>query len=327
MSIICNTAAYLLKTFACDKFVLSIIFSQDKKCRMPAKTKLTKLENVNTIKEIVLIIAGIISAAIGLKGFLLPNGFLDGGVTGISLLISIKTGIDISLLIVVINIPFIIIGSRQVSKTFAIKAFLSIIALAAVIHIVHIPEITHDKLLISVFGGFFLGAGIGLTMRGSSVIDGTEIMAIYISRKSSLTVGDTIGAFNVLIFSVCALLLNIETALYSMLTYIAASKTVDFVITGIEEYIGVTIISDKSDAVKDTIINKLRKAATIYKGEGGYGKKGVVDHERKIIFTVVTRLEVQRFISEVRKVDEDAFIIQHVVTDTKGGMIKQRPLH
>lgn len=290
-------------------------------------TKRTKLENYSAVKEILLITAGIISAAIGLKGFLLPNGFLDGGATGISLLINLKTGIDISLLIVLVNIPFILIGRKQVSNTFAAKAFISILALAAVIHIVEIPEVTQDKLLISVFGGFFLGAGIGLAMRGSSVIDGTEVLAIYISRKSSLTVGDTIGAINIMIFFVCALLINVETALYSMLTYIAASKTVDFVITGIEEYIGVTIISDKSDEVKDTIINKLHKAATIYKGEGGYGKKGVVDHERKIIFTVVTRLEVQRFISEVRKVDEDAFIIQHVVTDTKGGMIKQRPLH
>jgi uncharacterized membrane-anchored protein YitT (DUF2179 family) len=289
--------------------------------------KCIKLEDLGSAKDLILIVAGIVSAAIGLKGFLLPNGFLDGGVTGISLLVSNKTGIDISLLIVLINIPFILIGRRQMSNGFAVKAFLTIITLASVIHIVEMPSLTHDKLLIAVFGGFFLGAGIGLCMRGSSVIDGTEIMAIAISRNSSMTVGDIIGAFNVTLFAVSALLISLETALYSMLTYVAASKTVDFVITGIEEYIGVTIISEKSAEVKDAIINKLHRAVTIYKGEGGYGKKGVVDHERNIIFTVVTRLEVQKFISEVRKVDDDAFIIQQVVTDTKGGMIKRRALH
>lgn len=295
---------------------------------MDASSKKLRLENLTAAKDLILIACGITSATIGLNGFLLPNGFLDGGVTGISLLINRLTpNIDFSILLIVLNIPFILIGSKQVSKSFAIKAFLSIVTLALMVHFVHVPPLTSDKLLIAVFGGFFLGAGIGLTMRGSSVIDGTEVMAIYISRKSSLTVGDVIGGFNILVFCVSGVLIGLETALYSMLTYIAASKTVDFVITGIEEYIGVTIISDKSDEVKNTIINKLKKAATIYKGEGGYGKKGVIETERKIIFTVVTRLEVQRFITEVRMVDADAFIIQHVVTDTKGGMIKQRALH
>lgn len=291
-------------------------------------TKKTRLEQYHNVRSFMMIVGGIMSATIGLKGFLLPNHFLDGGVTGISLLIStLNKDVNFSVLLVTLNIPFILIGARQVSRVFAIKALISIITLAFVVHAVEIPELTHDKLLIAVFGGFFLGAGIGLTMRGSSVIDGTEIMAIYVSRNSSLTVGDTIAAFNILLFCVSAVLLDLETALYSMLTYVAASKTVDFVITGIEEYIGVTIISNKSDEIKHTIINELGKAATIYKGEGGYGKKGVIEQERKIIFTVVTRLEVQKFITEVRKVDDDAFIIQHVVTDTKGGMIKQRPLH
>jgi uncharacterized membrane-anchored protein YitT (DUF2179 family) len=294
---------------------------------MVKQRKKLRLEDFGTVKDTLLIIAGILSAAVGLKGFLLPNGFLDGGVTGISLLISTKTGIDISLLILVINIPFILIGIRQVSKIFAIKAFLSILALAIVLHTIQVPSLTDDKLLIAVFGGFFLGAGIGLTMRGSSVIDGTEIMAIAISRNSTLTVGDIIGGFNILLFCVSALLINLNTALYSMLTYVAASKTVDFLITGIEEYIGVTIISDKSDEVKAAIVNRLGRAVTIYKGEGGFGKKGMIDNERKIIFSVVTRLEVQKFISEIRKVDEEAFIIQQVVADTKGGMIKKRPLH
>jgi uncharacterized membrane-anchored protein YitT (DUF2179 family) len=159
------------------------------------------------------------------------------------------------------------------------------------------------------------------------VIDGTEVMAIYITRNSSMSVGDVIALFNVLLFCVSALLINIETALYSMLTYLSASKTVDFLITGIEEYIGVTIISEKADEIKSTIINNLGRAVTIYKGEGGFGKKGIINEDRKIIFSVVTRLEVHRLVHEVEKVDSDAFIIQHTINDTKGGMIKKRPLH
>lgn len=279
------------------------------------------------IKDVFLILAGVCSAAIGLKGFLLDNGFLDGGVTGISLLTNRLTGLSLSILIIVINIPFIIIGSSQISKLFAIKTFAAIILLAVAINFVHIPNITNDKLLIAVFGGFFLGSGIGLAIRGGCVIDGTEVMAIYISRKSILSVGDVIAIFNIGIFMVSAVLVNIETALYSMLTYLAASKTVDFLITGIEEYIGVTIISERAEQIKKAIINNLGRAVTVYKGDGGYGKRGIVDHEQKIIFSVVTRLEVQRLVEEVQKIDLDAFIIQHPISDTKGGMIKKRPLH
>lgn len=279
------------------------------------------------IKDTFLILAGVLSAAIGLKGFLLENGFLDGGVTGISLLTNRLTGLSLSILIFAINIPFIIIGSTQISKLFAIKTFCAIVTLAIAINFVHIPNITNDKLLIAVFGGFFLGSGIGLAIRGGCVIDGTEVMAIYISRKSVLSVGDVIAIFNIAIFMVSAVLVNIETALYSMLTYLAASKTVDFLITGIEEYIGVTIISERAEVIKKAIINNLGRAVTVYKGDGGFGKRGMVEHEQKIIFSVVTRLEVQRLIEEVQKIDLDAFIIQHPISDTKGGMIKKRPLH
>jgi uncharacterized membrane-anchored protein YitT (DUF2179 family) len=279
------------------------------------------------LKDTIFIASGILSAAIGLNGFLLPNGFLDGGVTGISLLTNHLTGISISLLILLINIPFILIGSKQVSKAFAVKTFIAIVSLAIAIHFISFPHITNDKLLIAVFGGFFLGAGSGLCIRGGCVIDGTEVMAVYASRNSSLSVGDVIALFNVALFGLSAMLINIETALYSMLTYLSASKTVDFLITGIEEYIGVTIISQKAEDIKHSIINKLGRAVTIYKGEGGFGKKGHVTEDRKIIFSVVTRLEVQKLVTEVERIDGDAFIIQHSINDTKGGMIKKRPLH
>lgn len=281
----------------------------------------------NRIKNIFLIGAGIASATLGLKGFLLPNGFLDGGATGISLLINRLTQIDISVLIMVVNLPLIYIGYRQVSKNFALKTFLAITTFAVVIHFFEMPLLTNEKLLISVFGGFFLGAGIGLAIRGGCVIDGTEVLAVSISRHSSLSVGDFISLFNIVLFSAAAFLIDLNTALYSMLTYFSASKTIDFVITGIEEYIGVTIVSDKADQIKESIITNLGRAVTVYKGEGGFGKRGLVNEERKIIFSVVTRLEVQKLIVEIEKIDQEAFVIQHTINDTKGGMIKKRSLH
>ncbi len=289
--------------------------------------RIERLTLSTRLRDFFLIWAGIASATVGLKGFLLPNGFLDGGATGISLLINRLSGIDISILIVLINLPLIFIGWRQVSKTFALRTFFAIAAFAIVIHFFEMRILTQDKLLISVFGGFFLGAGIGLAIRGGCVIDGTEVLAVFISRKSSLSVGDFILIFNIFLFSAAALLLDLETALYSMLTYITASKTIDFIITGIEEYIGVTIISERAEAIKESIISNLDRAVTVYKGEGGFGKRGLVDEERKIIFSVVTRLEVQKLMVEIEKIDPEAFVVQHTINDTKGGMIKKRSLH
>lgn len=289
--------------------------------------RIERLTLSNRIKNLFLVAAGIVSATIGLKGFLLPNGFLDGGATGISLLLNLKTGIDVSVFIMLVNLPLIFIGWRQVSKIFALKTFFAIAVFAVVIHFYSMPIVTQDKLLISVFGGFFLGAGIGLAMRGGCVIDGTEVLAVFVNRHTSLSVGDFIALFNIVLFSTAAFLVSIETALYSMLTYITASKTIDFVITGIEEYIGVTIVSEKAEAIKERITNTLGRAVTVYKGEGGFGKRGHVDQERKILFSVVTRLEVQKMMVEIEKIDSEAFVIQHSINDTKGGMIKKRALH
>ncbi len=290
-------------------------------------SRITQIVYTRHIKDFILICIGVTMASIGLKEFLLPNDFLDGGAMGLSLLTEIMTGVELSVLIVLINLPFIIIGAKQISLEFAVKSTLAILALSLLVHFISLPAITSDKLLISVFGGFFLGAGIGFTIRGGAVIDGTEVLAIYVSKKTSLSVGDFISVFNVILFSFSALLVNVETAMYSMLTYFAASKTVDFIINGIEEYIGVTIVSRNAIEVKQAIIEKLGRGVTVYNSESGYGKTGVNYNENKILFCVVTRLEVTRLLLEIEKIDEDAFVVQHSIKDTKGGMIKKRPLH
>ena len=278
------------------------------------------------VGECFLISLGVLSAGFGLKGFLLPNNFIDGGAVGISLLLAKVFGISLSILLVVVNIPFIVLGYWSISKEFALKTALAIIALALAVAFIPYPHITADKLLVAVFGGFFLGSGIGLAVRGGGVIDGTEVLAINISRKLGLTIGDIILILNILIFSFAAYLLSIETALYSILTYLAASKTVDFIIEGIEEYTGVTIISVKYDELKHMITEKMGRGLTIYKGERGFGKSGHRDHEIKIIYTVLTRLEVSKLKTEIEKIDPEAFVIMNSIKDTKGGMIKKRPL-
>ena len=279
-------------------------------------------------KELFFIVAGIIAASFGLKSFLLPNHFLDGGAMGISLLLNIKTGYSLGALVILVNIPFVLLGSKQISKMFAFKTILAIAGLALMVSFDFYPIITSDKLLIAVFGGFFLGAGIGLAIRGGAVIDGTEVLALFISRKISLSVGDIILVFNIFIFSVAAYILNMETALYAILTYLSASKTVDFIIHGIEEYIGVTIISSRNEEIRKVITKVMGRAVTIYKGERGYiSELNPDDINLKIVFTVVTRLEVSRLKNLVKSIDKGAFIVMHTVDDTYGGMVKQRPLH
>lgn len=284
-----------------------------------------RLKVLNNIRNIMFMAAGIASAGFGLESFLIPNGLIDGGVTGISLLTNSQTGISLSLLLLVINLPFVLLGWKQIGKGFAIKSILCIGVLALVLFINPYKVITHDIVLVAVFGGFFLGAGIGLAIRGGSVIDGTEILAIYVSKKRGISVGDFILLINIVIFSVAAYLNSVEMALYSILAYMVAAKTVDFILEGIEEFTGVTIISPRTEAIADFIKNKMGRGLTVYTGKKGYGKRG----ERlatDILFTVVTRLEINRLKQEVQRIDPNAFIVMQSVNDAHGGMVKKRPL-
>ncbi|WP_350286398.1 YitT family protein [uncultured Croceitalea sp.] len=277
------------------------------------------------VKDALFIVCGIFGAAFGLESFLLPNRFIDGGATGISLLVTEVTAIPLSLLIVVVNIPFLIMGYRVIGQQFAIKALLAILGLALVLAAIDFPEVTQDKLLVAVFGGFFLGAGIGLSIRGGGVLDGTEVLAIFLSRKLGIKIGDVIIVINIFIFLAAAYLLSIEAALYSMLTYLAASKTLDFVVDGIEEYTGVTIISSKSEEVRLMVTEKLGRGLTIYKATGGYGKQG--EHNQyDVIYTVITRLEIRKLTTELDKIDPKAFTVMSSINDTRGGMIKKRAI-
>lgn len=287
------------------------------------KWRILKIVYKGFIKDFLFLVIGIASAAFGLESFLLPNNFIDGGVTGISLLVSEITTTPLYILIPLINIPFVILGYKVLGKAFAIKTTAAILGLALSLAFFHFPEITHDKLLVAIFGGFFLGAGIGMSIRGGGVLDGTEVLAIFVSRKVGATIGDIITVINVLIFLAAAYFLSIDTALYSMLTYLAASKTLDFVVEGIDEYTGVTVVSSHSEEIRIMITETMGRGVTVYKGKRGYGKKGH-NTEFDIIYTVITRLEISKLKLEIEKIDPNAFVVMNSVKDTVGGMIKKK---
>jgi uncharacterized membrane-anchored protein YitT (DUF2179 family) len=275
------------------------------------------------IKEIFLILIGISLAGFGLESFLIPNGFIDGGVTGISLLLSFLTPLSLSFFIFVINIPFILLAKKQIGKIFAIKTFFAILGLSLCLLFINYPVVTSDKLLVSIFGGFLLGAGIGFSVRGGGVLDGTEVLSVYLSRKIGFSMGEIIFFINIVIFSFAAVLLGIESALYSILTYLAASKTVDFIVHGIEEYTSLTIISDQNPGIRKKLVQSLGKGVTVYKGTKGYSS----DVDRKeidILYTVVTRLEVVKIKNEILKIDSNAVIVEQSVSEVYGGFLKKR---
>ena len=300
-----------------------LLMSKQKSLMSPA-TYRRKVLTRNAVFDFFLIVLAVFSAALGLKGFLLPNNFIDGGVTGISLLVALLTKYDLPVLIVLFNIPFIIMGYLQISREFAFKTIAAIVGLALNLYLVDYEIVTSDKLLISVFGGFFLGLGIGLAVRGGCVIDGTEILALYMSKKLPVSIGGVILIINIVIFSFAAVQLGVEPALYSLLTYLAASRTVDFVVHGIEEYTGVTIISARSEEIRQMITETLGRGVTVYKGKGGYKKDGETSKEIDVLFTVVTNLEISRLKKEVDKIDSAAFLVMNTVNDTKGGTLKRR---
>jgi uncharacterized membrane-anchored protein YitT (DUF2179 family) len=280
------------------------------------------------IKSYVLIVLAILSAGMGIKGYLLSSHFIDGGVTGISMLLDYIFDWPIAILIPLINLPFIVLAYFQLGLKFAIKTVIAITGLSLCLAFLPYPDVTQDKLLTALFGGFFIGLGIGLAIRGEAVLDGTEIAALLLSKNVSfLRVSDVILILNVIIFATAVFFLGVEPASYSILTYFAASKTIDFLLYGLDEYTGVTIISERNDEIRKLIKNEMKRGVTVYQGKGGYGKSGEKIYETEILFTVVTRLEVGTLQNLVHSIDEGAFIIQNSINDIQGGMVKQRGLH
>lgn len=277
------------------------------------------------IQDFFLIVLGVIIAGFGLRGFIVPNHFFDGGVTGLSLLVHEFFKYHLSAITIALNLPFIAAGFFVVSRRFGLRTLVSILLLAACLLYIPYPTITSDKLLISIFGGIFLGLGSGLAMRAGCALDGIEVLALYTLKRTSFTITEIILGINIIIFGIAALRFGPETALYSILTYLAATKTIDFVVEGIEAYTGVTIISGNSDVIKGRLVNELGRSITVYKGERGYLPGAYNPGDAcDIIFTVITRLELRKLKNVVYESDPNAFVFANTIRDASGGIIKHR---
>ena len=280
-----------------------------------------------TVSDIIYLFLGVISASFALKSFLVPNHFLDGGVTGISLLLYEVKGWNLGLLLILLNIPFIVLAYFKVGKHFAIRSSVTIILIALLMYFVPFQELTHDKLLVAMFGGFFLGIGIGLCMRGGGTFDGMEVLALMTFKKSSFSITEIILGMNAIIFIIAAMF-KVETALYAILTYLIASQITKYVIEGIEAYTGVTIISGNSEEIKKALVLTLNRGITVYKGERGFMKESFEQSaDVDIIFTIVTRLEVRKLQNIVHEIDPKAFIFTQTVREPQGGIVKEIVKH
>lgn len=281
-----------------------------------------------TVSDIIFLILGVLSASFALKSFLVPNHFLDGGVTGISILLYEIYGWDLGLLLILLNIPFIILSFSKVGRNFALRSTLTVVLIALTMQFVEFPELTHDKLLVAMFGGFFMGIAVGLCMRGGGTFDGMEVLVLMTTRKSSFSITEVILGMNIVIFIIAAIFMKVETALYAILTYIIAGQTTKYVIEGIEAYTGVTIVSGKSEEIKKALVMELDRGITIYKGERGFMKESFEKStEVDIIFTVVTRLEVRRLQNTVYEIDPKAFIFTQTVREPQGAIVKEIVKH
>jgi len=270
------------------------------------------------LSEIFQIALGILLASIGLKMFLLPNGFLDGGATGIAILLSELFDFDISYFLLIVSIPFLVLAWFSLSKRIFTKSVISIVSLAVIIHFENFAAITDDKLLIAIFGGLFLGAGIGLTIRNGAVLDGSEILGIFINDRLGISIGKVILLFNAILFGATALLLSIEIAMYSILTFIVTAKVIDLMIEGFEDYVGLMIVSEKINTIDKELIRIVGTGTTLYKGSGGFGKRGA-QSSQDIIHTVINRIDIRRTYNLIDTIDKDAFIIEFDVNNIKGG--------
>jgi uncharacterized membrane-anchored protein YitT (DUF2179 family) len=280
--------------------------------------------SIFSLSYITYTILGVISAVVALKGFMMPNHFLDGGVTGLSILAYEFTHINIGIFLIVFNRPFVYLGYKKVGATFAIRAAIAILLLAVLMTTVSIPVVTTDKILIAVFGGFLIGLGVGLVIRGGSMIDGLEIIAEYTNEKSGFSTSEIILLINTFIFLTAAIGLGIEAAMYSILTYFTATRTSDYVVDGLEQYTALTVVSKEYEAIKSIIVNDFGKPITVYKGERGY-LPGHFDenYDCDIVMTIATRLEIHRIQQAVVAQDPNAFVYVHSIKEVKGGIVKQ----
>ena len=294
---------------------------------MTKKYKSDRVEwkHVLNFKNLLLIFFGTSLAVLAMKGFMIPNRFMDGGITGISILLHEIFHINISFLVVILNVLFIYLGYRRIGKTFAVQTTIAVILLSLGLLFIDINPITSDNLLIAIFGGILIGTGVGLVIRGGGVIDGAEVVAVFTKRRTGFSNSEIIMLFNTIIFSVAAFQFGIETAMYSIITYFTATRATNYVVDGIEEFTAMNIISSQQEEVKSFLVNELGKGITVFKGERGY-LPGSFDirTDCEIIVTIVTRLEIKQIQDALMTIDPKAFVYVQSINEATGGILKAK---
>ena len=289
------------------------------------KSDIVDWKVVTNPKNIFLIFIGTALAVLAMKGFMIPNRFLDGGITGISILLHEIFNINISFLVIILNVLFVYLGYKRIGKTFAVQTSIAVLLLAIGLVFVDIHPITRDKLLIAIFGGILMGTGVGLVIRGGGVIDGAEVIAVFTGRKTGFSNSEIIMLINTVIFAVAALQFGLETAMYSIITYFTATRATNYVVDGIEEFTAMNIISSQPEEIKNLLVNELGKGITVYKGEKGYLPGSFeVRTSADIIVTIITRLEIKQIQDAVLNIDPKAFIYVQSIKEAAGGVLKHK---
>jgi uncharacterized membrane-anchored protein YitT (DUF2179 family) len=287
------------------------------------KTDTLNWETVWNLKNLAQIFVGVGMAVFAMKGFMIPNKFMDGGVTGISILLHEISHINISIFIFVFNLPFIYLGYKKIGKTFAVQTAMAVVLLALGLIFIEIKPVTTDPLLIAIFGGILIGTGVALVIRSGGVIDGAEVIAVFTKRRTGFSNSEIIMLFNTFIFAGAAFHFGLETAMYSLITYFAATRATDYVVDGIEQYTAINIISAQQEKIKDLLVNELGKGITVYKGERGYLPGSFnIKTDCEIIVTIVNRLEINQIQESVMLLDPKAFIYIQSINDAAGGILK-----
>ncbi|WP_026089104.1 MULTISPECIES: YitT family protein [Bacillus] len=274
-------------------------------------------------KRTLFITFGAMLMAVGLESFLIPNKVIDGGITGISIISSHLTGISLGIFLFLLNLPFFFIGYKQIGKTFALSTMYGIIVLSSATVLLHdIPRFTDDVLLAAIFGGIIIGVGIGIVMRNGGSLDGTEILAIVFNKKLPFSVGEMIMFVNIFILGSAGFVYGWNRAMYSLIAYFVASKTIDIVLQGLDESKSAWIISEKYLDIGEALLARLGRGVTYLTGEGAY-----TGEEKKVIFCVITRLEESKLKSIVEEIDPEAFLAVGNVAEVRGGRFKKKSVH
>ena len=289
----------------------------------PVRPHHEHVKPLDLVRRAFFIALGAFIVAVGLEVFLVPNKIIDGGITGVSIMLEHLTGIELGYYLFFLNLPFFIFGYRTIGRTFAFSTRFGIIVLSASTFLLHHSEpLTHEPLLAAIFGGILLGIGVGMVIRFGGSLDGTEIVAVVFNRRTPFSVGEIVMFLNIFILGSAGFVFNWDNAMLSLIAYFIAFKVIDLVIEGLDESKSVWIISDRSQEIGDAIISRLGRGVTYLQGAGGY-----TGDDKRIIFCVITRLEEAKMKSIVGELDPSAFMAIANIHDVRGGRFKKKNIH